>query len=142
MENNEIKDILQKMRVLVVDDVAADRLLLRGFLNAIGVKEVIEAHDVKEAIFKIVNAVQIKKPFHLIFSDWMMPGTTGLQFLEKLRSDERSKDIPLVMITGVSDKDSVVQSISAGVTDFVIKPVTGEQLEKKIRGLIEQGKIH
>jgi len=141
MDNKKLEEVFQKMRVIVVDDVAADRLMVKTMLNKMHIKDVTEANDVKEAIFKIQTAQQFKKPFHLILSNWMMPGITGLQLLERIRAEASSSNVPVIMITGLADRDSVVQSISSGVTDFLIKPVTKDNLEKKITALIEQGKI-
>jgi len=73
----------------------------------------------------------------LIISDWNMPLKTGAQLLEDVRSHERLSKIPFLMLTARSDRDSVLDAIDAGVTEYMHKPFDRKALIERISSLLE-----
>ena len=123
-----------EVRVLIVDDLTSMRKVLRNLLASIGFDRVTEARDASDAVLKLQA-----EPFDLIISDWNMPTMTGQDLLEYVRGDERFKEIPSVMLTSLADRDSVVAAQRSGVSDYLAKPFTVQELEKKLTGVCCRG---
>jgi len=115
-------------RVLVADDSSTMRKIILRSLQAVGVSEVTEAADGAEA-------VAMFKPgdFEMVLTDWNMPGKTGLEVVEEIRSQD--KDVPIIMVTTEAEKGRVMQAIQAGVSDYLVKPFTADTLREKLEKL-------
>ena len=123
-----------KLRILVVDDSRAITVFVSDTLTAnLESVEVIAVSDGLEAL-----KIALSRPLDLIISDWNMPQINGRILLERVRADERNKDVPFIMLTGKSDQESVVSAISLGVSAYLIKPFTPESLLKHINTLISK----
>lgn len=116
------------MNVLVVDDFATMRRIVRNVLKEIGFNNVLEADDGSSAL-----AVLKKEEVGLIVSDWNMPNMTGLDLLKAVRADESTKNIPFLMVTAEGQKDSVIQAVQAGVSNYVVKPFTADVIKEKLQ---------
>jgi two-component system chemotaxis response regulator CheY len=121
------------MKVLVVDDFATMRRIVKNILNQIGFKNIIEADDGSSAL-----EVLKKDKVDLIMSDWNMPKVTGLELLKAVRSDESMKDMPFLMVTAEGQKDSVVQTVQAGVSDYIVKPFTADTVKEKLEKMFKK----
>ncbi len=115
-------------RVLVVDDASFVRETIKRHLRAlIPDIELLEAPDGRKAM-SIVKS----KPVQLILSDWEMPEMSGEDFLKWLRSEPDYQSVPFVMVTSRGDRDHVVAAIQSGVSDYLSKPFTPEELQRKV----------
>ncbi len=114
------------MKVLVVDDFATMRRIIRSALKQIGFTKIIEAEDGTDALRELK-----REDIGLILADWNMPKMTGLDLLKAIRGDEGLKDIPFIMVTAEGQKDNVLEAVKSGVSNYIIKPFTPETLEKK-----------
>ena len=121
------------MKVLVVDDFATMRRILRGVLKEIGFTKIVEADDGSTAL-----AVLKKDKVGLIVSDWNMPEVTGLELLKAVRGDESMKNVPFLMVTAEGQKDSVVQAVQAGVNNYVVKPFTADTIKEKLEQIFHK----
>ena len=121
----------RQLRILVVDDFPEMRNGLLRTLSALGFKSVTAAEEALAAIRLIEEGNQ----FDLIISDLNMPQISGLELLHYVRSVERLASIPFLMITAEATKANVLAAAKAGVTDFIVKPFSVEQLILKIEGL-------
>ena len=115
------------LRILVVDDFKTMRRILRNVLKEIGFTKIVEADDGTTAL-----DVLKKGEIHLIISDWNMPKMTGLDLLKAVRADGSLKDIPFVMVTAEAQKDSVIQAVQAGVSNYIVKPFTTGAVKEKL----------
>lgn len=120
-------------RVLVVEDDTEAMTLLRQMLNSMGIDQVIAAKDGKEAQDLLGACDEICDLVDLIICDWKMPKMTGLDLLRQVRTV--SADIPFLMVTGASDEANVLDARSSGVTAYIVKPFSHEQLEKKLSAI-------
>lgn len=120
-----------KLKVLIVEDQLEARSLLRHMLNELGVTQVFEAPDGKQALQFTDDAFDM---IDLIICDWNMPTMSGVEFLRQLRSV--GFDIPFLMVTGRSDKTSVMEAKESGVSGYIRKPFSPVQLEAKLRILL------
>jgi len=110
------------------------RKMIRKLLSTIGFQHVVEARDAKEAIHRLEH-----DRFDLIFSDCNMPSMSGQELLEFVRRHETFKDIPFIMITVQADKDTVTKARDGGVSQYLAKPFTAEDLERKVRDVMKSG---
>ncbi len=115
------------MDVLIVDDFATMRRILKNILRQIGFTNIYEADHGKSALTMLK-----KQKFDLILCDWNMPEMSGLELLNKVRSDNEIKDIPFVMITAEARKDNIIEAVQAGVSNYVVKPFTAETISGKL----------
>ena len=120
------------MKVLIVDDFATMRRILRNVLKQIGFKNMIEADDGKTALKELK-----KGNFDLILCDWNMPGMSGLELLNIVRSDDELKNIPFVMVTAEAQKDNIVEAVKAGVSNYVVKPFTAEKINEILQKVFD-----
>jgi len=118
--------------VLVVDDMKQMRALVKGQVRSLGIKNVWEAVNGKEAVAVLEKQLALGNPIHLILSDWNMPVMTGIDFLLAVRSSPNFKDMPFVMITAEGEKHQVVQAIQRGVSNYITKPFTPFQFQSKL----------
>lgn len=110
-------------RMLVVDDDPLMRRLMTVLLEDIG--DATEAGDGAEALDKLRT-----HKFDLILLDWDMPGISGLEVLKAARA--AGIRIPIIMVTGIAEKEQILKAIHAGVSDYVVKPLDGYTLRKKV----------
>lgn len=119
-------------RVLVVDDFELVRAMLRRTLAEMGITQVEEAVDGQNAEEMMVKAAQGGAPYNVIFCDWNMPRKSGVELLSSIRTMPAYQATPFVMVTAEAERDYVIQALAAGATDYIIKPVSGESLKRKI----------
>lgn len=112
--------------VLVVDDDEFERRLAGELLGA-APYDLLFASNGAEAL----SLVREKRP-DLILMDMVMPEINGLETLRRLKASDRFASIPVMMVTGQSDKDLVVECLKAGAVDFVVKPLDREVLLRKV----------
>jgi len=117
----------RSLRVLVVDDQASMRGLIRSYLRKLGFESIDEAESGGQAA-KMLG----EKPFNLVISDFNMEGGSGLDLLKTMRGHPVLKRIPVIMVTGNADKQTVTAVVQAGVNGYVVKPVSLEALKARV----------
>jgi two-component system chemotaxis response regulator CheY len=120
--------------VMVVDDFATMRRIVRNILKDLQFKEIIEAENGEEAL-KLLKSAKVD----LIVSDWNMPVMTGLELLKRVRADGRLKDLPFLMVTAEAQKENIIEAIQAKVSNYVVKPFTPAAIAEKLAKIIPQG---
>jgi putative two-component system response regulator len=117
--------------VLVIDDDEQIRRLIVGLLGPMG-------HVLKEAASAEEGLEKLREePPDLVLLDMQLPGRSGHDVLKEIRADPRSRLIPVVMITGAATHERKLKAIEAGVTDFLGKPFSPEELVARVRALME-----
>jgi diguanylate cyclase (GGDEF)-like protein len=122
-------------RVLVVDDDPLIRLLAREALLELGL-EVDEAEDGPAAL----AAAEAVQP-DLILLDVVMPGMSGFEVCRHLRDGVRTRLIPVIMLTGLGDEDSIARAFDAGATDFILKPINWTLLRFRTRYVLRTAQL-
>ncbi|TWR89335.1 response regulator [Pseudomonas saxonica] len=120
---------MSKVSVLVVDDASFIRDLikncLRNYFPGIRIEDAVNGRK--------AQALLARESFDLVLCDWEMPEMSGLELLTWCREQDHLKTLPFIMVTSRGDKENVIQAIQAGVSDFVSKPFTNEQLLTKVK---------
>jgi two-component system chemotaxis response regulator CheY len=120
----------KNLSILVVDDYATMRRILRNLLQQLGFTNIEEAADGEQALGKLKD-----KDFDLIISDWNMEPMTGLDLLKTVRADARFKAMPFIMVTAESKTENVVAAKQAGVSNYIVKPFNAEILKQKLASI-------
>jgi two-component system chemotaxis response regulator CheY len=125
---------LSKLRVLVVDDSKNMRMLVRTVLTAIGVQTVREAGDGNSAMTELRS-----NPIDIAIIDWVMEPMDGLDFVRQVRTAEDSPNqfLPIIMMTGHTERHRIFKARDAGVTEFLAKPITAKTLLLRLTNIIE-----
>ena len=118
-------------KFLIVDDSLSMRKFIKKTLSEIGYTNVVEAFDGHNAYEKLVEMANSAQPIEFIICDWNMPKMLGIDFLKKCRAEKAYEVIPFIIITAENDKRKIVEAVSAGVTDYVIKPFSPALLKSK-----------
>jgi DNA-binding response OmpR family regulator len=129
---------MSKVSVLVVDDATFIRdLVKKGLRDHFPGVQIIEAVNGRKA-----QQLLARQAVDLILCDWEMPEMSGLELLTWCREQDNLKTTPFIMVTSRGDKDNVVQAIQAGVSDYIGKPFSNEQLVTKVtKALSRAGKL-
>jgi two-component system chemotaxis response regulator CheY len=125
-------DVNKKIKILIVDDFATMRKVIRNLLKQSGYENITEAED-GVAAMNVLKSTKID----FVISDWNMPNMTGIELLRAVRSDNELSALPFLMVTAESLKDNVVEAVKAGVSNYIVKPFTAEVLGEKIDKILE-----
>lgn len=119
------------IKILIVDDFATMRRILKNILKKIGFTQIIEADDG-------INALKVleKEKVDLVISDWNMPKMTGIEFLKAVRANTAFKDLPFLMVTAEAQKQNIIEAVQAGVSNYVVKPFTEEVITEKLAKIL------
>jgi two-component system phosphate regulon response regulator PhoB len=118
--------------ILVVEDEPAIQELIAVNLTFAGHK-VLRAADAEQA----TTLVRAELP-DLVLLDWMLPGASGVQFARQLRADERTREVPVIMLTARSNESDKVDGLEAGADDYVTKPFSPKELMARIKAVLRR----
>ena len=123
---------MAKLNILVVDDAAFIRDLVKK-----AIKEIYPGCTLFEAVNgRKAIATMSSNEIQVVLCDWEMPEMSGLEVLEWMRSDERYKKTPFMMITSRGERDHVVKAVTAGVSDYIGKPFTRDNFTAKVSKMV------
>jgi two-component system, chemotaxis family, chemotaxis protein CheY len=120
------------MKILIIDDSATMRKIVRGSLEAISSFEIEEAENCDDGLKKLIGGLAV----NLVLVDWNMPGMTGIDFTKSVRANPALSKTPIIMITSNSEKEQVLSAVMAGVNDYMVKPFTPENFSQKIKKVL------
>jgi two-component system chemotaxis response regulator CheY len=123
----------KNIKILVVDDFATMRKVIRNILKQVQYENIVEAEDGVVAL----NILKSQK-IDFVISDWNMPNMTGYDLLKAVRADPEIGKTPFLMITAESLQENVVAAVKAGVSNYIVKPFTAETLNEKITKIMEK----
>jgi len=115
-------------KFLIVDDSSTMRRIVVNTLKSLGYSDYVEAEDGKVAYEKLTADDSI----NFVITDWNMPVMTGLELTKAIRANDRTKALPILMVTTRGIKEDIVQALQARVNNYVVKPFTPQILKDKI----------
>lgn len=119
--------------ILIVDDEAPIRELLAITLEMAGYRY-LEAADAQQA-----HAAAVDHQPDLILLDWMLPGVSGIELARRLRQNQLTQNIPIIMLTAKVDEDNKIQGLDAGADDYVTKPFSPRELIARLKAVLRRG---
>ncbi|MGJ8513882.1 phosphate regulon transcriptional regulator PhoB [Carnimonas bestiolae] len=118
--------------VLIVDDEPSIRDMIAISLEMADFR-VLEAENAQKAL-----ALAVDERPDLILLDWMMPGTSGVELARRLKREETTKEIPIILLTAKSEEDNKVQGLEAGADDYITKPFSPRELIARMRAVLRR----
>ena len=118
--------------ILIVDDEAPIREMIAVALEMAGY-DCLEAENSQQAHAIIVD----RKP-DLILLDWMLPGTSGIELARRLKRDELTGDIPIIMLTAKGEEDNKIQGLEVGADDYITKPFSPRELVARLKAVLRR----
>ncbi len=118
--------------ILIVDDEAAIREMIRVALEMAGF-DCMEAANAQEA-----HAAVIDHRPDIILLDWMLPGTSGIELLRRLRRDELTRNTPVIMLTAKGEEDNKIQGLEVGADDYITKPFAPRELVARLKAVLRR----
>lgn len=121
-------------KVLVVDDMSTMRKIVTNLLVDVGFakEKIADADDGITAQHYLEN-----NEVDFVVTDWNMPKVTGIELLRWVRSHERHKNVPVLMVTAEAKKEQIVEAAQAGVNGYIVKPFNSKTLSQKIAKIFE-----
>lgn len=127
---------MNETHFLIVDDFESIRVLLTQSLRSLGANKVTTAKSGNEA-FKIVqDQAKTDNKIQFIITDYTMPDGSGLELIQKVRAIKENAKLPILLLTSQSEINVVLECITAGAKDYIIKPWKEDDLKKKILALL------
>jgi CheY-like chemotaxis protein len=124
---------LGQLKVLIVDDEASMRKVTHALLQTIGVRNILEAHNGREGL----EAICAHAP-DVVILDWEMPMPNGPEFMRTVRAPHKFPlpDIPIIMLTGHSERSCVIEAVQLGVNEYLLKPVSSVALLARLVAIL------
>ncbi len=111
-------------QVLIVDDSRVMRRIIKGFLQRLGFSAIVEAANAKSA-----GKIIAEGGVDLVISDWSMQGITGFDLLTAVRGDDKTRNLPFVMISAEGQLFHILKAFRAEVSQYLVKPFSFRQFE-------------
>ncbi|WP_269533586.1 phosphate regulon transcriptional regulator PhoB [Chitinimonas sp. BJYL2] len=118
--------------ILLVEDEPAIQELIAFNLQQAG-HHVLRADSAEVGLSIVRNALP-----DLILLDWMLPGMSGIEFAKKIRADERTRQIPVIMLTARSEETDKIQGLETGADDYITKPFSPRELQARIKAVLRR----
>lgn len=129
---NDQVTIMPRHTILVVDDETSIREMLVISLESAGYN-VLQAENAKTA-----HSLVLDKHPDLILLDWMMPVTTGLELIRRLKRDEMTDYIPVIMLTAKAEESSKISGLDSGADDYIAKPFSPRELLSRVKAILRR----
>ena len=123
---------MSQSTILIVDDELAIRDMLSLALEMAGYS-VLQAENIHDAHCLVVD----EHP-DLVLLDWMLPGGSGIELLRRLKRDDTTRDIPVIMLTARTAEDNIVQGLDVGADDYITKPFAPRELLARLKALLRR----
>lgn len=115
--------------VLIAEDNRDSAVLLKGVLEDLGIKKIDVVEDGRSALYALQNC---SPPYDIVLCDWDMPGMSGIDVHRNVKSLAKLRDTHFVMVTAISEAARIREAIQQGVSDYLVKPIDIDVLEKKL----------
>ena len=128
---------INDLSFIIVDDHMLMRKMLTQYLNELGYTKVDTAINGKDALDKIGAKLMVETPYDVAFIDMKMPVMDGMELLNICRENRALDKMAFIMLTGECEKQKVIEAIHAGVTSYVVKPISQHALAEKMGTIIK-----
>jgi len=124
--------MMKKKNILAVDDMPTMLSMIRFMLR--GEYQIFPANSVKDAR-ALLERTDLQ--MDLVLLDLDMPVASGFELLQEIKSNPDLQHLPVIMLTGNTEQESVIRAVQAGAIGYIVKPFTEENLKQKIRAALK-----
>lgn len=121
------------MKILIVDDFATMRRIIKNLLRDLGYHNITEADDGNSALPLLQTG-----NFDFLITDWNMPGMPGIDLLKTVRATPKLAKLPVLMVTAESKREQIIMAAQAGVNGYIVKPFNAGTLKEKLDKIFER----
>jgi len=122
------------MKALLIDDSYIIRMIQKNCLANMGITDIVEAANGKEALNKLI---EFNYEFQFIICDINMPVMNGIETLRAIRANPRSAKLPVIMCTSISNESQISEAFKEGATNYLAKPFRSNDLKSKVESVIQ-----
>lgn len=126
---------MSRTRILIVDDEPAIREMIAVALELAGF-DVLEAEQAQQAHECIVD----QRP-DLVLLDWMLPSVSGIELARRLKRDDATAEVPIVMLTAKGEEDNKIQGLEVGADDYITKPFSTRELIARVKAVLRRSSV-
>jgi len=121
------------MKILIVDDFSTMRRIIKNLLRDLGFTNTAEADDGNTALPMLQSG-----SFDFLVTDWNMPGMSGIELARRLKKEEATADIPIIMLTAKVEEDNKIQGLEVGADDYITKPFSPRELVARLKAVLRR----
>lgn len=125
-------------KILIVDDSEPIRLMVKNYLSSLGYWNLYQAEDGVQALQKLRTAYNESDEFQLVVSDWNMPKMKGIDLLKTLKKESHFKKLPFILLTTESEKDQIIDAVTVGVSQYILKPFNEKIFSDKLKSAFQK----
>jgi len=123
-------------KILIVEDEPAIRQMIALNLAKAGFE--VNQADAAESARQLI----LDSPPDLILMDWMLPGASGIELTRSLKTDQTTREIPVIMLTARSDEDDKVRGLDTGAEDYIVKPFSPKEMVARVKAVLRRVSPH
>jgi two-component system, chemotaxis family, chemotaxis protein CheY len=116
-----------KIKILIVDDHPAMLTMLKQILKQLGFGNVHEAETAERAL-----AMLGQEDISMVFTDLGLPAMSGIELIQQIRENKATRGLPVIVLSGISEQETVVQALKAGADNFIVKPCSAQIIKEKL----------
>jgi two-component system, chemotaxis family, chemotaxis protein CheY len=117
----------RKIKILIVDDHPMMLTMLRQILKQLGFDNIREAETAEAALEMLAQ-----DDICMVFTDLGLPAMSGLELIQKIRGNRATSALPVIVLSGISEQETVLQALKAGADNFIVKPCSAATIKEKI----------
>ncbi len=125
--------MIDNFKILIIDDHPAMLAMLRQILKQLGFDTIEEAETAERAL-EILSRGDVR----MVFTDLGLPGMSGIDLIHQIRQDRATQHLPVIVLSGISEQETVVEALKAGADNFIVKPCSANTIKEKLVQLLSK----
>ncbi len=125
--------MIDNFKILIIDDHPTMLAMLRQILKQMGFDTIEEAETAERAL-EILSLGDVR----MVFTDLGLPGMSGIELIHQIRQDRATHHLPVIVLSGISEQETVVEALKAGADNFIVKPCSADTIKTKLVQLLSK----
>ena len=125
--------MIDNFKILIIDDHPTMLTMLRQILKQMGFDTIEEAETAERAL-EILSLGDVR----MVFTDLGLPGMSGIELIHQIRQDRATHHLPVIVLSGISEQETVMEALKAGADNFIVKPCSADTIKEKLVQLLSK----
>ena len=125
--------MIDNFKILIIDDHPTMLTMLRQILKQLGFDTIEEAETAERAL-EILSRGDVR----MVFTDLGLPGMSGIELIHQIRQDRATHHLPVIVLSGISEQETVMEALKAGADNFIVKPCSADTIKEKLVQLLSK----